>query len=411
MSANLDFDLSTFAKLGNGLLPRLDALREADPIHWNEISRCWVVTDHNSVLEGFSGKLPLSSHRHEMLLQFFPDPAEREARVKCLLELFPHFMTNTDPARHVQLRKLMVHAFSRKMAESYRPYVHTVVDEVLGGVRTGPVDFVDKIARRITARSILHVMGLSESFYPSLERWARVMNEGTNSTPDKDLMAAANDVMVEMRDVFLVEIARRRANPGSDFISALLTAREGTDELTENEVVAQLILILIAGHDTTLNTMTLSVAELAESPEARQYMRLNPDRLEQCIMELMRLVAMSTSMQRIAAEDFTWKGRHIKQGQIIFLMIAAANRDPRAFSDPRKLDFSRSQQGNMTFAPGLHFCIGHWFAKMMLSEFFPAFLRRFELWEVLDDVIQFNNVTGFRGPPHLRVELRPFKTT
>lgn len=148
------------------------------------------------------------------------------------------------------------------------------------------------------------------------------------------------------------------------------------------------------------------MARLAGDAEAIDHMRGNPDRIETCVMELMRVVAMSTSMMRLVTSDFDWRGRPLKRGDVVYLVIAAANRDEKIFVDPGRLDFGRGQSANMVFGPGQHFCIGHWFAKMMVSEFFLIFLSRFSAWEMLDEDIAFTNCAGFRQARWLNLQIR-----
>jgi len=400
-----DIDINSFGRLGNAILPRLDALRTADPIHWSPASNCWFVTAHEAVTEGFAAKVPLAPTGPERIALLFGDPVERERSIGPLIQITSDFLTFKGEQEHLRVRKLLMRAFSRQTAESYRPFVGEVVEATLAAIADqSSVEFVDEVARRITSQVILRVMGLPPSYLSRLEGWSLALNEGLTGTTEKARILAANDALAEMRDFILQEVAARRATPTTDFISALLEACDGADQLTEGEVVSQVILTLIAGHDTTMNTMALSMVELSGNPGARDYIRENPDQLEQCILELMRVVAMSTSMVRVATQDFDWHDRSIRKGDIVFLMIAAANRDPAVFSDPLKLDFTRPQGANMTFAPGRHFCIGHWFAKMMLSEFFPRFLRSYDHWEVLEG-LNFNSAPHFRGLQHLNVSL------
>jgi cytochrome P450 len=210
-----------------------------------------------------------------------------------------------------------------------------------------------------------------------------------------------------MRDIFLDEFKKREAKPGEDFLSQLVLARDGNDRLSESEMVGICHLTLIAGHDTTANSLALGTAQLADNPEARDFVRNNPDRIGDAVMEIMRLSAVSTSMARIATENFEWYGHQIQAGQIVLLMIVGANRDPAVFPDPLRLDFTRPQIDNMTFAPGLHHCVGHFMAKMQLSEFFPALLDRFETVELLDERFQFGAGISFRGPEHLNMRFIP----
>lgn len=407
-STAADFSFADFRQLGNKVLLKLDALRETAPIFWSDLNQCWIVTGHAAVVEGFSGRLPLAARRHELVASFIPDPVERAQSIGYLLEVYGDFLSNTDPPEQLRLRKLMMTAFSKKVSESYRPFVRQMVKEALDAVEgEDAIDFADRIARQVTARVILHVVGLDQGLMADMKRWAYLLNDGLSGNPDKAAIIAADGALREMRDCFLPVIDRRRDAPTEDFTSALLTAREGEDRLSDTELVAQLILILVAGHDTTLNTTSLAIAKLADLPEARDYMRAHPENFEACAMELMRVVAMSTSMGRIASEDFEWDGHQIKQGQFVTLMIAAANRDPSVFDDPERVDFERSQAGNMTFAPGRHFCVGHFFAKMVISEMLPAFMERYASWDLLEDEIEFSASLNFRGPLHMNIRLHP----
>lgn len=404
-----DIDLSRFAHLGDDILPKLDALRETDPLHWSESNHCWIATGHHFVAEGFAGRVPLSARRHELIASYFPDPVERERRIGYLLQIFSRFVINMDAPDHGRLRRLLTTALGRPIAERFRPFVRDCVHHAFADLKSqSEIDFVEQVARRITARTILQVIGLPQNHLARMEYWARIINNGlSGGNPDPELIATTNDVFEEMRDILEAEIAYRKGVDQGDFISLLLGASDGSDRLSRDEVIAQLILILIAGHDTTLNTMALAVAKLAGLTQEREFVREHPDQFEAWIMELMRVVAMSTSMVRIVAEDFDWHARQLRKGQFVFLMIAAANRDPAVFANPQQVDFTRSQQGNMTFAPGPHFCVGHWFAKMIMSEVLPAFINRYEAWELIDERLTFTSATGFRGPVHLRLRLHP----
>jgi pimeloyl-[acyl-carrier protein] synthase len=145
---------------------------------------------------------------------------------------------------------------------------------------------------------------------------------------------------------------------------------------------------------------------LSRHDEVCDYIRQHPENILNVVMEIQRYVAMSATQQREVARDFPWHGHELKKGQYVLLLIAGANRDPRAFPEPLRLDPTRPQDANMTFAPGLHFCIGHLLAKMQLTEFFPELLRRFDV-EVLDDKLDFHPSIAFRGLNTLNVRLHP----
>jgi cytochrome P450 len=169
-------------------------------------------------------------------------------------------------------------------------------------------------------------------------------------------------------------------------------------------------LVLIAGHDTTSSTLSLGLAALSAHVELWEQMYRHPEKMLDSCLELMRFTAMSTAQPRVAAVDFVWQGKQIKQGQFIWLMLAAANRDPRVFAEPEKLDAARSNDKSMVFAPGLHHCIGHQLAKLQVTEFFGELVRRFSGAELLDPQLAFMPQIVFRGLYHLNLRLQPRKS-
>jgi pimeloyl-[acyl-carrier protein] synthase len=178
--------------------------------------------------------------------------------------------------------------------------------------------------------------------------------------------------------------------------------------LTDEEIISVLQVALVAGHDTTNNSMTLGVAALAKHPDSWRYFREHPEQGLNSVLELMRYTAMAAAQSRVAAADFEWAGRQIRKGEVVFLMQAAGNRDPRVYDAPEKLDLSRNNDASLTFAPGLHHCIGHLLAKMQLTEFFSALTENFDGAEILDAEVIFSPILVFRSIPslHMRFHAR-----
>ena len=407
------FDFAKFAELGNEVIPILNAVRDHAPISWSEQNNGWVVCSHAQVTEGLRGDFPLSSGRHKGIEAYIPKARQSEL-IPNILKYFSMFAVNMDPPRHARVRKLLVKAFSRKVVENFRPTARKNIEANFDSLseRT-EIEFVGECARAITARNLLEIIGLTDTatYLPKLERWSHLMVAGTGAIiggyADEALTRETDAVFVEQAAIFQAEIDARRNAPGDDLVSQLVAAREDGDSLTDDEIIANLILIIIAGHDTTLNTMALSILELSRNAPARRYILDNPDKVLNASMELMRFVSMSTHQFRFAQEDFDWNGHALKKGQMVHLMIGAANRDPATFTHPETLDLARPQDQNLTFGPGLHHCIGHLFAKMQLTEFFPEFLRRFASFEVIGDV-PFSGGVSFRGP--LSMQLRLMKS-
>jgi pimeloyl-[acyl-carrier protein] synthase len=413
MQQVMPIQLSRVEEIGNRIIEQINALREVSPIYWSEEEQGWVITGHQEVTEAYSGELPLSAARFKILLHLFPDEEERNKLIPNLMRYFPHFLIMLDGDQHTRIRRLLMSGFSKKVVERYRPHARDVIKRVLDGLEgKTEVEFVEEIGREITARNIMRIMGLEDEEYylPKLKEWAYLANAAGGARPTPELLARADNAFKEMADALLPEIERRRQNPTDDFVSTVVNARDGDDYLSNDELIGELILVLLAGHDTTLNTMALSLNALSKDPAAREHLYNHPETQLNSIMELMRYIAMSTHQARIVAEDFEWKGHQLKQGQIVHIMTAGANRDPRVFAEPERLDLSRNQEKNMTFAPGAHHCIGHLFAKLQLTEFFPEFLRRYESFDILSDPIQFGGGLTFRGPQEVRMRLHPRKS-
>ena len=325
------------------------------------------------------------------------------------MRYIPDWIIEQDPPEHPRLRKLLVKAFNKKVVDSVRPFVRERVALLMDKLERQPqLEFNEEIARLLPGSVILKLLGLSQDYFPKLRGWSAAFMEGIG-VPYADMAAKkrADDAMAEMNAVFAAEIDERRRSPRDDLLSSMLAATEDGETLTEIEMLGALQVLIVAGHDTTSNTMTLGLAALAEHPDFWDYMYRRPEKTLECCLELMRYIAMSTSQPRIAAEDFTWHGKQLRKGDLIFLMLAAANRDPRAFENPEAMDVHRNNERSMVFAPGLHHCIGHLLAKMQVADFFGELVQRFEGAEILDPRLAFMPQVAFRGLYELNVRLKP----
>jgi pimeloyl-[acyl-carrier protein] synthase len=407
--AAMDVDISQAGKLGNAFLYELDKLREADPVHWSDASHCWLITRHSDVDEALQGKFPLSLKRIVDILFAGIAEQDRARTLPTLMRYVPNWIIEQDPPQHPRLRKLLVKAFSKQVVESVRPFVQERVALLMDKLSKSPeLEFNEQIARLLPGSVILKLLGLPQELLPRLRDWSMAFMEGIG-VPYADIAAKAraDQAMVDMNRVFATAIEERRRTPSTDLLSSMVAATEDGQTLSETEMLGALQVLIVAGHDTTSNTLTLGLAALTRNPDFWNHMYRHPDSTLESCQELMRHIAMSTSQPRIAAENFTWRGKQIRKGDLIFLMLAAANRDPRLFANPGALQIGRSNDRAMVFAPGLHHCIGHLLAKMQVSEFFGQLVRRFEGAELLDPHLKFMPQIAFRGLYELNVRLQP----
>jgi cytochrome P450 len=410
--AEVDVNLATAGPLGDGLLGRLTALRQHDPLFWSPQSNCWIVTGHAEVTEGFSGTLPLLNGKMEAMLGRVLPIEELRRRYANTLRYMPRILPNMDGVEHARLRKLFVKAFSRKIVEDLRPYVRERIGTILDRAEAlGDLEFNEGIARQLPGAVILHLLGMSQSYLDRLKAWTDGVTRAlTSFDPQPQWLDALEVVVTEMFEVFTGEIESRRAQPRNDFINALVTAVDGGDALTVDEMIGALILVIIAGHDTTSNSMTLGVRALAANPTAWSEWREHPERAVDSTVELMRFTAMSTAQPRLAAQDFDWRGRKIRKHDLVMLMIAGGNRDTNVYKNPDQLQLTRTNDMSLTFAPGLHHCIGHMLAKLQLSEFFSALTQRFDSVQILEEPTFVPNLV-FRGVTGFKIRMHPARKT
>jgi pimeloyl-[acyl-carrier protein] synthase len=394
---------------GIGFIDDINQLREHAPIYWSEKSHCWIVNRYHDVVQGFSGNLPLNNAgRNEFSLISIPRE-ERSKRIPNIERFVQNWIVGVDPPQHTRLRRLMMQAFTRKIVEKIRPFARERIKLLLDmAEQQRDVEFNEGIARPIAGYVLFSLAGIPEQHFPALRDWSNAMVEGmTASAPPPDVLEKTDWCMAEMCKVVQAELKKRETDPRDDLITTLLNATEDGEKLTMEELLGAMLVIIVAGHDTTSNTMTLGVEALSRHPEAWKYMYEHPEKIGDCVNELMRYVAMSGGQPRIAGEDFEWNGNQIRKGDIVFLSIVGANRDPEVWKDPEKLDFTRDTTNSMVFAPGLHHCIGHLLAKMQLAEFFSALVNRFERVEVLDKELAWMPVGIFRGLYGMNVRFYP----
>jgi cytochrome P450 len=400
-------DFRAVADLGDGLLPRLAEIREAEQIAWNDSVSGWIVSRYADVRDGFDLKVPLSNDRFPPRYFDAIPAAERPTRIPLTLTA-QNWIIGVDPPQHTRLRGMAQKAFSRKVVEQLRPYAKEVIDRVLSEAGARPeVEFLEDVAVAITGKVMGRLLGFPEEHLHHLRRWSWDMNVALGPKRNEQLILQMEQSLREMKAILDVEIEARRQHPREDFLSELVSAQDAQGKLTNDELLGLCFVTLSAGHDTTAHSMTLGFRSLVRDPEARKRLLERPDHIADMVLEIMRFGAMSTTQVRVAAEDFEWHGKSIRKGDFLYLMIASANRDPRAFKDPEKLDLTRyddrSSNRAVVFGGGIHYCIGHLLANMQLGEFFPEAFRRYPGARVLDENPTWQPSLVFRGVERLRV--------
>jgi cytochrome P450 PksS len=283
-------------------------------------------------------------------------------------------MLNRDPPDHTRLRALVGKAFTPRLIEQMRPRVEALTEELLDGVQArGRMDVIRDYALPLPATVIAEMLGVPARDRHKFHRWSNAMVSVTSQLGMVNALAN----VVAFRRYMRNTIAERRAEPRDDLVSALIRADEGGEKLGEEELVAMVMLLLVAGHETTVNLIGNGTLALLEHPDQLVKLRDNPALLRLAVEEFLRYTSpLDVATERYPREDVTIAGVTIPRGEMVFAVIGSANRDERQFADPDKLDITREPNRHLSFGLGNHFCLGASLARMEAQIALGTLLRR-----------------------------------
>jgi cytochrome P450 len=284
-------------------------------------------------------------------------------------------MLDNDPPNHTRLRALVQKAFTPRRIEAMRDHIQVMADDLLKSVPSSrPFDLIADYALPLPATVIAEILGVPIGDRHKFHRWSKSIVSLNWSKWDTIRGIPAVWQLIRYARKL---VAQRRARPADDMISALVQARENGDALSEDELVAMIILLLIAGHETTVNLIGNGVLSLLEHPDELQKLRENPALIGSAVEELLRFNSpLDTATERFAAEDVTIAGVTIPRGSLVFAVISSANRDESQFTQPDALDIAREPNRHLSFGLGIHFCIGAPLARVEGQIAINTLLRR-----------------------------------
>jgi cytochrome P450 len=349
--------------------PTYRALRESTPLHCFETERArfWVLTRHADVLA------VLRDPRMSVQRAFPPQPpplapgvaADSLHPVVRALRVVSRVMLFRDPPDHTRLRGLVAKAFTPRMVEALRPRIAAMVDALLAPLADGaPFDVVAELAEPLPILVIGELLGLPASDRRDLKRWSddlAAMLDGSIAAQHAQRALQSGPEVIEYLRGHLA--ARRRA-PREDLLSAMLAARERDENLDDEEILATALLVMGAGHETTTNLIGNGALALLRHPGEWERLRRAPRLAPAAVEEILRFDSPVQATSRVCTEPFAIHGRTIPPREEIGLMLGAANRDPRVFADPDRLDLGRPEPRHLSFGFGIHFCLGAGLARL-----------------------------------------------
>jgi len=386
--------------------PLLARLREEDPVHWSEPLGAWILTRHAEVREAARDPR-LSSERMRPFFEAQPEDLRR--RLSALEGNVSRWAVFIDPPRHTRLRALMSAAFTSRAVERLRASITARICELLEPLADrDEFDLVGEFAWLLPAGVIADLLGVPREDIGHLKDWSDELSgfvfSGRHVQAKYERAARG---VGEMAEYFARLIRAKRARPDEGLVSALVAATDGGERLTPEELEAMCVLLLFAGHETTTHLIGNGMHALLSQPHAHAALaarRTDVAFVESAVEELLRYDGPSLAQGRVAAEDLEIGGKRIRRHERVFLMLAAANRDPRAFDDPDALHLDRMPNAHLTFGYGIHFCVGAPLARLEGQLALPRLLERFPRLELAAPP-QWMDSLVIRGAQQMRVRV------
>jgi cytochrome P450 len=379
-------------------------LRDEDPVHWNDTYGLWVITRHDDVTwmtrhnELFSSAVFKNDPRPAY-------PAIDESDLG-LYEYVKNYQADQfiqhDRPEHLDMRKIVHGYFTPKAMESWRPFVVNAVKELLDAAEEkGSMDVMRDLATPLPVLVIAQMMGVPAEDRPYVRQLAeKLLYIGRG---EHDRMPILTDGMKGMVECVSPLVDERIARPGDDFISVLASG-EKNGVFTRHQVLVNTSLLLLAGHETTINLICNGTLSFIQHPDQWALYKKDPaGRAKWATEECLRYDAPVKSIQRLASQDLEMRDKVMRKDDRIRWFISSANRDPNVFADPEKFDITRQPNPHVAFGNGVHHCLGATLARVEGQEVFKALAERFPDLEVATGELEYQPSVTFRSLKSLPV--------
>lgn len=315
-----------------------------------------------------------------------------------------------DPPDHDRLRRVVMHQFTPQRVEGMRDRVIHLVDELLDAQRNrSQLDIVDDFAHPLPVRVISELLGLPLEDRPRFEAWVPVLIrtvEPPQNVSEAEVEEPASQALVQMKEYLRGLVSTRRDRPGDDLISALVVSisHEDAGQMNEQELLASLQLLVIAGFETTVNLITNGMLTLVRHPDVLARLRRDPNMITRTVEEVLRYEPPVQYLIRTTLADINIAGVTIPKGATVVLLFASGNRDPARFADPDRFDPDRTDNEHLGFGRGIHYCVGAPLGRMETHIALNALVRRLVNPRLVTDPPPYRELASLRGPRHLAVK-------
>ena len=346
--------------------PLYEQVRAHDPVHWNKSDDNWYIMRYADLISTIKDER-LSSERIQAKSRSLS--TEAREKVSPFIDAISSWMLESDPPSHTRMRGLVNKAFTPRMIESMRSRIQTLVDGMLDKVQgNGRIDVIADLAVPLPGIVISDMLGVPEEDQPQFKKWSNDIAIGVAGSDSAGSMIERLQMgqrsLLELSDYFRGVVERLRGHPQDNLLSSLVEAEEAGDKLTEVELIANCVMLMFAGNETTTNLIGNGTLALLQNPEQKQMLQEDGGLIGPAVEEFLRFDSPVQKTRRTATADIELAGRTIKSGDLVSLCYGSANRDPEQFEEPNRLDITRADNRHLSFAQGIHYCLGAALARM-----------------------------------------------
>lgn len=401
------YDLNSAEFLANPY-PVYDQLRANDPIYWSAENGYWILTRYADIASLIQNP-KLSSNRIGAHAGRMPEQVK--AHFSPFFKAVSSWMLMIDPPDHTRLRGIVNKAFTPRVVENMRALIQQLIDDRLARVKDRTrMEVMADVANPLPAMVIAAMLGVPGSDQPQFKSWSDDIStalSGIDGASSKEELFALYEIALKsylaLSAYFKEKVAELRINPKENLLSALIQAEEKGDRLTETELFANCVLLMIAGHETTTNLIGNGLLALLRNPGQQEALRQSPGAIVSAVEELLRYDSPVQKMGRIALADIPINGQEIKQGQLVCFGFGAANRDPEQFVSPQQLDINRQPNRHFAFGHGLHYCVGAALARLEGQVVINSILRSLPTLRLERENLEWHRNLTLRGLKSLPV--------
>ena len=403
MMTAMSDDLFT-PKVTNDPYAYFGRLREEDPVHWNELYELWVITRHDDLVwltrhhELFSSEVLKRDSRPP-----YPQVYDSDLGLYAYVRDFSsaQFIQHDRP-EHLEMRKVVHGYFTPRSMEAWRPMVQSAITDLLDAAEAkGRMDVMADLATPLPVLVIAQMMGVPLADRPYIRELAKKLLAGGRGEPDR--LRTQTEGMQGMLEYLSPLVEERIDRPGDDFVSVVASG-EKRGIFTRHQVLVNCSLLLLAGHETTINLLCNGTLAFLRHPAQWALLKQDPAGwAKRATEECLRYDPPVKSIQRIASQDVEMRGKVVRKDDRMRWFISSANRDPEVFANPETLDITRDPNPHVAFGSGVHHCLGATLARLEGQEAFTALAQRFPSLHLETEELEYQPSINFRSLTSLPV--------